>query len=278
MPDALVFSVTAGRTGTAFLAELLGANLAGVEAHHERMSWEAFGLHQPGPAISMRFNGLGWTDEVASFWRGKARGVLASPAAVYAETSHLLFKSGLIESLPTWAADRPVHLVHLTRARRPTVESFRKRFDFLTRGNRWMWYLDPEYPRNLVGFAEGLRQHGVDGMIVWYLLEVAVRAAVYRRVTADWPFVRWHEVALETLRTPQGAERFLDGLGLPRSGPLTIPPPANTSDGQALSEGARRRIAALCDAVEVDADALAEEALATGVGLTAAFEARFRGL
>jgi hypothetical protein len=38
----LVFTLTAGRTGAAFLAELLARSFPFAEVHHERLGWVAF--------------------------------------------------------------------------------------------------------------------------------------------------------------------------------------------------------------------------------------------
>jgi len=50
----LIFTLTAGRTGTMYLAELLRANLPDTEVHHEILEYDSFGVDTP--EISQRPN------------------------------------------------------------------------------------------------------------------------------------------------------------------------------------------------------------------------------
>ena len=145
-----LFTMTTGRSGTKYLAELLRQNLAGAECEHEILGWDRFGVDAPDISHMTLFNSLGNVAKVQAFWRQKLARIAAGPAPFYAETSHLLMKSGLIENLAPLLAAGRVHLVALERDPFDTVMSFRSRHDFTNRGNMWVWYLDPDYPKNLV--------------------------------------------------------------------------------------------------------------------------------
>ena len=73
-----VFTLTPGRTGTAYLAQLLRANLPHAEVHHEILGYDAFGVDSPDLSHLMQFNSRGNTPHVQAFWRRK-RSKASSP-------------------------------------------------------------------------------------------------------------------------------------------------------------------------------------------------------
>src|SRR6266849_1968222 len=94
-----VFTMTTGRSGTAYLAGLLAANLPDVESHHELLGWDQFGVNTPDLSHMTLFNSQGNIETVRSFWRQKLARIAAAPSRFYVETSHLLMKAGLVENL-----------------------------------------------------------------------------------------------------------------------------------------------------------------------------------
>jgi hypothetical protein len=181
-----VFTMTTGRSGTKYLAKLLEQNLPDAECHHEIQGWDRFGVDTPDLSHMTLFNSQGNVEKVQAFWRAKLARVAATPRQFYVETSHLLMKGGLIENLAPLTAVGTVHLIALERDPYDTIVSFRNRFDFLDMTNRWLWYLDPEYPRNLVPSSEFLA-HSLNGLCLWYILEIRARAARYEELLSGEP-------------------------------------------------------------------------------------------
>src|SRR5262249_32033815 len=144
------------------------------------------------------FNARGNTPEVQDFWRRKLARIEASDRPVYAETSHVLMKAGLVENMAELAARHEVHFVILERDIVPTLISYRNRFDFTNYGNLWMWYLDPAYPRNRVEAAPFLK-YGVIGMRLWYIYEIRSRAAHYKNTYSAQPNLHFHQTDIAAL-------------------------------------------------------------------------------
>ncbi len=135
MPQICLFTVTTGRSGTAYLAELLRANLPQAEVHHEILRYDAWGVDTPDLSDLAQFNAFGSTAKVQDFWRQKLGRIAAKPVAFYAETSHILAKAGLIENLAPLAARAQVVIILLRRDLLKTISSFQARGDFLNKGN-----------------------------------------------------------------------------------------------------------------------------------------------
>jgi hypothetical protein len=256
-----VFTMTAGRTGTAYLAELLRQNVAGAEAHHEILGWDKFGVDTPDVSHMTLYNSAGNHPKVQAFWADKLGRIAKSPAPVYVETSHLLLKAGLVENLGPLLAAGTVHLVALERDLYPTVISYRNRFDFLNKGMWWMWYLDPDYPRNILR-APKLLEAGLNGLCLWYIFEMQARGRFYLKALAGQPRVRVYLAKLEELSTPEGAQRLLAELALPGTTPLVTLPPAKNEGKRRIDWGREEeeRIQALIRDCGVDPEAVAEAA------------------
>jgi hypothetical protein len=105
-----------------------------------------------------------------------------------------------------------VHLIALERDPYATIVSFRNRCDFWDTADRWLWYLDPEYPRNLVSSRE-LFAKGINGLCLWYILEIRARAERYQRLLARESRIVFHRFRLEELRLAAGAARLLRAPG-----------------------------------------------------------------
>jgi hypothetical protein len=222
-----IFTLTTGRSGTRYLATLLRQNLPDAECHHEIHGWDRFGVDTPDVSHMTLFNSQGNVEKVQAFWKAKLERIAETPRRFYAETSHLLMKAGLIENLAPLTGAGTVHLIALQRDPYATILSFRNRFDFLGKASCWLWYLDPEYPRNLVPSRE-LVAHSLNGLCLWYILEVRARIARYEKLLRGEPRIVFHRVDLEELRSAQGAAHLLQGLGIDATpAKVRIPAPEN---------------------------------------------------
>ncbi|MEZ4386326.1 MAG: hypothetical protein R3D98_01865 [Candidatus Krumholzibacteriia bacterium] len=252
MPQHLVFTLTAGRTGTAWLAALMSRNLPSVEAHHEILGYDRFGLDTPDVSHLTLFNSRGRCDEVRAFWQRKAARVGLSQAAWYVETSHVLMKAGLVEHLDLFTAIGPVYLIALHRDPAAVVASLTQRGDLANVGNQWLWYLDPEYPQNILDPAP-FKPHGLVAVRVWYVLEIMARQAYYEALLAERTGVQVIRADLDELRTDAGARTLLDALGVAPA-EIDLPPPRNaTPADRRLGDRDRNTIAQFLAAVPGDA-------------------------
>ena len=257
MPSHHVFTLTAGRTGTRWLAEMLGASLPDCTAHHEILGYDRFGLDAPDLSTLTLFNSRGSCPEVHGFWERKFARVRQCPTPWYVETSHQLMKAGLVEHLDLLDGGH-VHLVLLTRDMVQTVLSYTQRGDFNNVGNQWLWYLDPDYPQNILDAAP-FKQHGVLGIRAWYWLEITARQGYYAEMLGERPDVTLHRCDLATVRTAEGARALLTALGADPDG-VQLPPPSNaTPDSRRLGERERELVSRLCSAFRGDAAALGAE-------------------
>jgi hypothetical protein len=222
-----VFTMTTGRSGTRYLARLLEQNLPDAECHHEIHGWDRFGVDTPDVSHMTLFNSQGNVEKVQAFWKSKLARIAATPREFYVETSHLLMKAGLIENLAPLTAEGTVHLITLERDPYATIVSFRERLDFLSRANYWLWYLDPEYPRNLVP-SRDLAADSLDGLCLWYILEIRARAARYEKLLSGERAIVFHRASLEELAHADGASRLLQALGVPtQASNVRVPGPEN---------------------------------------------------
>jgi len=222
-----VFTLTTGRSGTKYLASLLELNLPDAECHHEIHGWDRFGVDTPDLSHMTLFNSQGNVEKIRAFWRSKLTRIASTQSRFYVETSHLLMKGGLVENLAPLTDAGTVHLIALERDPYATIVSFRNRFDFLDMANRWLWYLDPEYPRNLIA-SRDLVTHGLNGICLWYILEVRARAARYESLLSGSPRVVFHRFDLEELRYADGASRLLNALGVQvQPAKVRVPAPEN---------------------------------------------------
>ncbi|HTS21506.1 MAG TPA: hypothetical protein VMN79_06790 [Casimicrobiaceae bacterium] len=223
-----VFTMTTGRSGTRYLAELLQQNLPDAECYHEIVGWDRFGVDTPDVSHMTLFNSQGNVEKVREFWRAKLTRIASTRHRFYVETSHVLMKAGLVENIAPLTAKGRVHFVLLERDTYATIASLRRRLDFVNKGTWWLWYLDPDYPKNLVRSAE-LVDSGISGLCLWYVLEIRARAAYYRKLLKGTPNVVFHTFDLEELRAPEGIARFLAALGAPRDpAQISVPGPRNT--------------------------------------------------
>ncbi len=198
-----VFTVSSGRTGTAYLAECFRVNApAGWQVEHEGPLLGGFGGFRPDISHMHAYNCNECREHLREFWKRK----FADLPEHYVETSHINCKAGLIEHLDL--LDGPVALVHLRRNIRDVFLSIAARGGMLTKSDMWMWHLDPDYPANLTDknvFAEGML-----GNIAWYLLEMEARARRLKGLCR----AEWLTVSLEDIARPEGLAALLERFGI----------------------------------------------------------------
>jgi hypothetical protein len=184
-----VFTITQGRTGTLSLCRLFQYDPAAL-AIHEDTGPTAHGTVTPDVGHMRRFNTYGLTPEIAAFWTQKLTIHREEGAKLgkrrYVETSHMNAKSGLVEYILAAGAhseDR-FRFIVLNRAPEKIARSLYEHKQLLNYDNRWLWYLDPEYPRNLVNATPYLEWRYL-GLLAWYVREIEARKAAYIAMLGD---------------------------------------------------------------------------------------------
>lgn len=263
-----VFTVSAGRTGTAYLTELLRTNRPDWECHHERTGFDRMGVHNPDASTFMLFNSLGNVADVREFWRRKCALIRNGPGDGYIEVSHFLSKAGLIENLDCLGSDAEIDLIDLRRDLFRTAWSYANRFDFANNGFTWLFALDPAYPRRIVDPSSFIR-HGMFGRCIWYVQEMFARAEYYRRLLHDRTNVTMYTVDLEDLTDAKGARAFLEGTGLkdPDTPYHPLPDKANQTRSWPLGEDAETDVKNLVERLRIDPATAAEEFIHSGARL-----------
>lgn len=216
-----VFTLTAGRTGTAWLAEFLSRTLA-CDAVHEPLGIDDFGTRMPDIRLMRSFNERGNNALVRTFWDGKLAEI--APLSRYVETNHTLGKCGLIENLCRHPLAAESAVIVLRRDLVAQAKSYVARGDFRNVTISWQWYLHAGYPNAIVNPAPFARL-GQIGLAVWYCYEMDARQYYYRALYGD--ALRLIDVQLETIVTPDGARALLAELGFAGIEPA-LPAPSNT--------------------------------------------------
>lgn len=252
MVKQAVFTITAGRTGTGYLAELFKRNLD-CEAHHEFLGPRDHGLRTPDVSHMRQFNCIGNTPWVQEFWERKWN-TLPETADLYVETNHTLAKAGLLHNLPT---KLKVDIILLRRSWPDAALSMRSRFDMLSMSDQWLWHLDREYPANILS-PETHKGAGWEGDIIRYLGEMEARQEWARLKFADR--CNFIDCNLEDIVTESGAQEFLSHWGF--DGEVVIPPKINANDVTPRWGDESRFAEKVADAQrKFDAKAIAEQYL-----------------
>lgn len=249
------FTITAGRTGSAWLAEFLGKNLA-IKSIHEPLNIEDFGVRMPDIKLMRTFNMLGNTADVRAFYKNKFDEIAAFPA--YAETNHTLAKCGLVENLAEHAIASQSCLIVLRRNFVKQCVSYINRGDFRNITMDWQWYLNKGYRNNIINFTP-FEKHGLVGRGLWYVYEMDARQRYYERLYADK--VRIVSTTLEEITNDSGASEFLRNIG--HEGAVLLPERRNANrvkPDAALSS----HVQTLVNGLNYDGDAIVSKYLAEG--------------
>ncbi|AUQ66671.1 hypothetical protein [Phaeobacter inhibens] len=218
-PD-FIFTLSAGRTGTAWLARFLGENL-NIPSVHEPLGLDAYGKEMPSIRHMRGYNSYGMDGPVCDFWEGKFAGLQAP----YAESNHTLGKCGLIEALVDNGLAPHTIVIILRRNLAKQIASYVLRNDFFNITIPWQWYLHPNYRNNILDSSQ-LTPMGEIGVAIWYALEMEARYAYYKYLYGHQ--LRFVETTLEEANTADGAARLIHSLG--HRGRALLPPKMNASN------------------------------------------------
>lgn len=264
MARTLVYTISTGRSGTAFLAEFLRANLPGATVHHERTAFTDLGRITPEASHFMAFNNAGNVPGLQRFWKRRLKADAADPADIFVETSHFNARGGLLENLGARPEGTRAVVIAQSRDILPTVWSLHNRCDFRNNGFTWLFALDPRW-RNVIVQSKVFRQWGMAGSALWYVIEMQTRAAYYRRLLADMPGVQFVDVDLSELKEGAGGgERVLHAILDAPAEQITWPGAKNEGRDIMFPETDREKIGKIIERLDFDADALAENYFASG--------------
>ncbi len=142
-----IFSITAGRTGTAWITNFLGENL-GIKSIHEPLGIDDFGNQMPDIKTMRMFNERGLTDFVCQFWDRKFAGIEHFDS--YAESNHTLAKCGLLEYAAEFQKKNEFVFLCIRRNHTDQCLSYVNRGDFRNITIEWQWYLNTQYKKIIV--------------------------------------------------------------------------------------------------------------------------------
>ena len=196
------FTITAGRTGTTWLAEFFAKNLNGTSIH-EPLAIEDFGVNMPDIRVMRSFNEYGNNDEVKNFWKRKFNNI--KKFETYSETNHTLAKCGLIENLVESDLANYATVVILKRDIVRVSASFILRGSFHNISNIWQFLLQNSYKNNLVK-SNIFMEMGVVGYALWYCYEMEARQLYYKLLYGER--VKMIEVVLDDIVTDTGCHEF----------------------------------------------------------------------
>jgi len=250
-----VFTMTAGRTGTAWLAKLFAANFDCI-ARHEHLNFGEFGIYSQDVGLMGAFNHWGNKERVQNFWKRKFD--LIPKCSMYVETNHALGKCGLIENLHLLPEDADVTIITMRRDWLRQAMSYLNRYDFFNYSTIWLWYLDMRYRNNIVQ-SKSFQEMGMIGHIIWYMAEVETRQEYYRQLFGDR--YRFVDAQLENATSHAGASALLKVFD--HNGPVTLPEKANANP-ETKPPIEEERVAEIIDRIKFDSEELAAAYIAAG--------------
>lgn len=197
----LIFTITTGRSGTGYLAEML------------RFVPGILSCHEPEPKFSHIMRSAQTNPEVAyNFWiRKKLPAIVGKNAPIYIETSHLFCK-GFIEPL-IHLGIRP-DVIILTRPWREVAKSLYELNIIPGRTPDGLKFLvSPEDPE-VLPLPCWKKLHDYQ-LCFWYCLEINRRIEIYKQLLLK-KNVRIAEISFYEIITTQGMGRLLAELDLPK--------------------------------------------------------------
>ena len=209
--------------------------------HGERAGWLDLGVNCPDASHLTRFNTLGNLPEIRAFWRKKLAADAKSDKDVFVDLTHLHAKAGLVENLDLVPDGVRVVLIHLRHDVRETVWTIHNRCDYRNSGFTWIFGLDPNYQNVLVPSGQ-FAQQGMAGLALWYVVEMRVRGAFYKRLAAEMDHVDFAEVWLgEVVKRQKPATDLIQLITGEASADVTavekVKPQPLRPGGQAIGKG-----------------------------------------
>ena len=215
-----LFTITSGRSGSAWLADFLKVNFS-ENVIHEPLGIHDFGRTMPDIRIMRMFNHFGNNEEVQHFWKGKLSVIDSS---FYGETNHTLGKCGLIENLSKSSLSEKSCIIILRRNLIKQTVSYLHRNDFGNITLAWQWYLHPSYKKKIVN-PEPFIKMGALGIPIWYSIEMDVRQYFYKMKYKS--VLKFIDVDLEKITNVEGAKKLLSSIR--DSNTCLMPEAANAS-------------------------------------------------
>jgi len=257
MAKRFIFTITAGRTGTAWLASFLHENLQ-FPVIHEYLGVDDFGVKMPDIRVMRVFNERGLDKIVQAFWQTKFSSICDLDN--YGETNHTLAKCGLIETLAAIDLDRDIYIFNIKRNWVDQCISYLVRADFRNMTSVWQWYLASSYARKILDPAPYHKASPRFGEIFWYIAEMEARQAYYKALYGDrFNFI---DCDLESLVTLDGAADVLGRLGVSNM-PPRLPPKENDNKMTANAQ-LRQELQDAVDGIAFDATHMANEYIHAG--------------
>ena len=204
----MIFCASPGRSGTAYLAQLLGSH-PGVDAGHERRP------AMIGPWLRQStWSGMSQTYAARRVKADAIRVELSRLAegTAYADTSHMFIKTFCDVVFDEFPHDR-ISVVVLNRPPDLVAKSFFDLGYFAADRDPWLdWMAVPSAPHSMAKLDPDEITSQFD-LIFGYLADILLRTELYRERT---PQVDWVDVDLGHLQDPVGAAMLFDSLGLSR--------------------------------------------------------------
>ena len=203
----MILCASSGRSGTAFLAELLSA-ARNTDVGHERVPQMVGGWLR-----DVMWEGLAETYQhrLAKVDAIQATLSQLAPNSVYVDTSHMFIKTFADVVLDRFPHDR-LSVVVLRRDPIEVAASFHDLAYFSPTHNPWMdWMTAPTAPKSMVGMPVDRVTSEFD-LIFGYLAEIELRTAYFRQRA---PEVNWVDADLADITTTPGAEAILGALSIP---------------------------------------------------------------
>lgn len=248
------FTITAGRTGSAWLTSFLSSNL-GINAVHEPLGIDDFGVNMPDIRTMRSFNEYGNSDFVKEFWKRKFSNL---PDSTYAETNHTLCKCGLVENLLLNKLEDKTILIVLKRDIVKQCVSYIVRHDFSNITLAWQWYLHPTYRKKIIN-PDPFMKFGRIGTPLWYCYEMLARQEYYVQKFSDKIFMLL--VTLEDLTSDTGAQDFHNLLGL--HGKCVVPFARNENTAKP-TEQLVQKVTDIVDKINIDMPQLVKDKIKKG--------------
>lgn len=259
MNNQFIFTITAGRTGTAWLANFFQDNLK-IPTIHEPLEIDDFGNQMPDIRVMRSFNNRGMDEVCRSFWQRKFEKI--SGYNNYCETNHTLAKCGLVEALSTMNLDKKISFICLKRNWADQCASYINRSDFRNITITWQWYLHPNYTRKIVA-PEPFLNSSPFGLMLWYIAEIEARQAYYKTLFGDkFDFI---ECNLESITTEEKAPWLLSRLGCSNPSPV-FPEKKNTNVITSNNE-LKNNIKTVVEKISFNADQIAKAFIQSGGSL-----------
>ena len=251
------FTITAGRTGTAWLTSFLSLNL-GIEVIHESLGVNDFGTKMPDIRTLRNFNTFGNNEVVRGFWKKKFNSLKGE---IYAETNHTLAKCGLIENLVDSQLSNESTIIILKRNIVKQCVSHLVREDFSNITLAWQWYLHPSYPKIIINPKPFMEMKGINnlGIALWYCYEMTARQEYYRQKYGDK--LKFIDVSLEEITKLDGAQRFLKTLQVGNK--CILPQPKNANKVKPTVELVHQ-VKTLVESVNFDVEVLVKDCISKG--------------